>query len=206
MAISSFVSLVVCGFAVAADLPGTRRWWRVLGGVCALMTAIVAWALVSTPTPSWTATLGWGVVAGVLCVQVVIDLVSRTLPRQVSYAGLVVAAPLLAVSPSPGGGGMAGIVIGAIAMTVIAAGLFMGARGSFGIGDVHLSPLLGMSLGWLNPWLILTAWVVIAVAGGIGITVLLLGRRIRWSSPVPYGPFMVAGTFVAALIGLLGFW
>ena len=193
-------SASVCVLAAVADLPGMRRWLRAaLPASMVAAIALVAMGNGST-SPSWPASLGWGVVAGVLFVQVTIDLSVRALPREVSYLGVLVAGPLLAVAPSSGG--LVGMVVGAAAMTVITIVLFVLARGSLGVGDVHLSPLLGMSLGWIDPWLVPVAWVVTAATGAAVILALLAVGRIGRSTRVPYGPFMVAGTLIAALIGL----
>lgn len=194
-------SASVCVLAAVADLPGMRRWLRAAlpsSVIIAIALAAVGGGSISS---SWPASLGWGVITGVLVVQVTIDLTARVLPREVSYFGVLVAGPLLAVAPASGG--LAGMAVGAAAMTAIALLLFVLARGALGVGDVHLSPLLGMSLGWIDPWLVMVAWVVTAAAGAVVILVLLASGRVGRSTRVPYGPFMVAGTVVAAVIGLV---
>jgi len=191
----------VCVLAAVADLPGMRRCLRAaIPAAVAVTIALLVAGSGSIPS-SWPSSLGWGVVTGVLVVQVTIDLTSRSLPREVSYLGVLVAGPLLAVTPSTGG--LAGMVVGAVAMTAITVVLFAIARGSLGLGDVHLSPLLGMSVGWIDPWLVPVAWLVTALTGALLILVLLATGRIRRSSRVPYGPFLVAGTLTAAFIGLV---
>jgi leader peptidase (prepilin peptidase)/N-methyltransferase len=194
-------SASVCVLAAVADLPGMRRWLR--AGLPVSVALSIALVLVGSGSISWSwpASVGWGVITGVLVVQVSIDLTSRTLPREVSYLGVLVAGPLLAVAPFTGG--LAGMLVGAVAMTAITLMLFVTARGSLGLGDVHLSPLLGMSVGWIDPWLVPVAWLVTAVTGALVILALLAGGRIGRSSKVPYGPFMVAGTVIGAFIGLV---
>ncbi len=150
-------------------------------------------------------TAAWVALATVLAVQVHIDVVARRLPRQISYVGLVVVAATLCaarlVDPvGPRGGGLVGMLTGAVLLTGITALLVVGSGHRLGPGDIHLSPLLGAALGWFDPWWVVAAWFLTAVAGGLGVVVLFgLGRAGR-GSRVPYGPFMVAGT-VAAVAG-----
>jgi leader peptidase (prepilin peptidase)/N-methyltransferase len=66
-----------------------------------------------------------------------------------------------------------------------------------GFGDVKLSLLLGLYLGWLG-------WSSLAVGafagfllGGIVGAALLLARRATRKTRIPYGPAMLAGAFVA---------
>jgi len=68
---------------------------------------------------------------------------------------------------------------------------------AMGFGDVKLSLLLGLYLGWLG-------WSSLAVGafagfllGGIVGAALLLARRADRKTRIPYGPAMLAGAFVA---------
>jgi len=67
-----------------------------------------------------------------------------------------------------------------------------------GWGDVKLAFLLGLILGWPN---ILTALFFGFLLGGImGMGLLAFGKK-SLKSEVPFGPFLVAGTFVALFWG-----
>lgn len=74
-----------------------------------------------------------------------------------------------------------------------------------GWGDVKLSGLLGLYLGWISPGALiigLAAGFVLAALAGIGLIV--AGRATR-KSQIPFGPFMLAGAFaVIAASGLAG--
>jgi leader peptidase (prepilin peptidase)/N-methyltransferase len=66
-----------------------------------------------------------------------------------------------------------------------------------GFGDVKLAPLLGFYLGWLG-------WSSVAVGvfagfllGGIFGAALLAGRLATRKTRIPFGPYMLAGAFVA---------
>lgn len=69
---------------------------------------------------------------------------------------------------------------------------------AMGFGDVKLALFMGLFLGWPN---ILVALLFAFVAGAIlGIGFILL-RQKGWRSEIPFGPFLIAGTFVAFLWG-----
>jgi leader peptidase (prepilin peptidase)/N-methyltransferase len=68
-----------------------------------------------------------------------------------------------------------------------------------GWGDVKLSGLIGLYLGWLGAAVTvegLLAGYLLAAATGIG---LLVARRATRKSQLPFGPFMLAGALAAIL-------
>jgi leader peptidase (prepilin peptidase)/N-methyltransferase len=72
---------------------------------------------------------------------------------------------------------------------------------AFGFGDVMLATLSGLILGWhgLIPAIFIT---VFAGAAGALIYVIgrmIMGRRYRWFTPLPYGPYIVIGTLIVLL-------
>jgi leader peptidase (prepilin peptidase)/N-methyltransferase len=78
-------------------------------------------------------------------------------------------------------------------------------RGGMGLGDVKLAGLLGLFLGWLGWSQVLVGTFAGFLLGGlVGGVLVALGRANR-KTPVPFGPFMLAGAllalFVAAPIG-----
>ena len=66
-----------------------------------------------------------------------------------------------------------------------------------GLGDVKLSGVLGLYLGWLS-WahLVVGAFLGFLVGGVVGIALMAVGRAGR-KSMVPYGPSMLAGAWLA---------
>jgi leader peptidase (prepilin peptidase)/N-methyltransferase len=70
-----------------------------------------------------------------------------------------------------------------------------------GLGDAALAGLLGLYLGWLG-WRDLFWGVLLGTLLGAAFALWLMSRRrIRWSSDLAYGPFLLVG---AALVMLLG--
>ena len=67
-----------------------------------------------------------------------------------------------------------------------------------GVGDIKLAFLMGLVLGWPN---ILTALFSAFLIGAIiGIGLMILGKK-GLKSEVPFGPFLVTGTFLALFWG-----
>jgi len=86
-----------------------------------------------------------------------------------------------------------------ILFAVALAGLLIyGNDGAMGMGDVKLFIPIGMFLGWKLALLSLFFSVML---GGITSIVLLILKVVNRKSAIPFGPFIVAGTFIAALAG-----
>ena len=70
-----------------------------------------------------------------------------------------------------------------------------------GWGDVKLSGVLGMYLGWLG-WgpLIVGAFLGFLLGGLLGAVLMVVGRAGR-KTKIPYGPYMILGTFLAVFYG-----
>ena len=68
-----------------------------------------------------------------------------------------------------------------------------------GFGDVKLGFLIGLVLGWPQT---LVAAVLAFLFGGLVSVILLIGGRKHFGETVPFGPFLIAGTAIAALFGI----
>lgn len=171
------------------------RWLAVpLAIVVALAVGISSDHLLDL-TPAFVTGLAF--VAAVLATQVVIDLCVRRLPRALSYGGLVVFAVCAAFTDPMEADGLRGLLIGAVAMTAASALLVAISRGALGLGDLHLSPLLGALIGWFEPSGVVVAWLITAVAGALVTSIGLATKRLARGSMIPYGPFMVFGGVAA---------
>lgn len=182
--------------------PTLGRWRSATVVPSAVVLAIaLTWAMTRVLTLRAPMAIALGVVATALAVQTVIDLAVHRLPREISYAGLAAFALALPFTSTGPTHRWIGALIGLAIMTVVTSLLIVLSRGSLGIGDLHLSPLLGALIGFFAPALIAVAWVVTALSGGIVVAIGLATRRLDRSQHVPYGPYMILGSMVAILVG-----
>jgi leader peptidase (prepilin peptidase)/N-methyltransferase len=174
----------------------------VIGG--AVTTVLVGLIVVRfADTPAAIPAYSW--LMAVLVVQTAVDLRTRRLPREITYVGVAIGAPLLTIAAlvldEPERIWM--MVLGAAMATATLwlAHVFSG--DDFGEGDVRLAPLLGLYLGWLNPALVFVALLLSFVAGAAVGAALLATRRVQRDASLPFGPFLGLGTVVAVLVGQL---
>ena len=83
--------------------------------------------------------------------------------------------------------------------------LFLAVRGrGFGAGDVKLAPLLGLFTGYIS-WGTL-GWSVLATAliGGVVAFGMLIAGTARMKTELPYGPPMILGAWLAAVLAGIG--
>jgi len=90
-------------------------------------------------------------------------------------------------------------LLAALLPSTIFAATFFASRGKWlGFGDVKLVFFMGLFLGWPN---ILVALFFAFILGGIvGVALIVAGRKML-KSQVPFGPFLVTGTFMALFWG-----
>jgi leader peptidase (prepilin peptidase) / N-methyltransferase len=141
--------------------------------------------------------------AGVGMALALIDLDVRRLPDVLTLPSYPVALVLLGVAALAGSdsGDWIRAVLGGLAMFALYFGLCFAYPAGMGFGDVKLSGVLGLYLGWLG-------WGVWAVGlflgfflGGVfGVALMARGRGGR-KTAVPFGPFMLLGALVALLVG-----
>lgn len=204
----TYLVLIFSAVLAAALTPVTAR-------VASRSNSIIPWcavplSLVISTTLVWSSNrlfsvnaifgLGLAVVAAILAVQVVIDLCVRRLLRELSYAGLLVFVVCAFFVEPMRADGVRSMVIGAVLMTAIALILLIASRGALGMGDLHLSPLLGALIGWYSPGLVLLAWMITAIAGALCTSVGLATKRLSRGAMIPYGPFMVFGTVTSIAV------
>jgi leader peptidase (prepilin peptidase)/N-methyltransferase len=174
----------------AARISG--RYPLVEAGTAALFVAVAAKFGYSPELPAYL------YLAAVAVALAAIDLDVRRLPDRIVLPSYAVATLLLlpaaVVRPAwaDAARGLAAATLLYLLYRLIA--LYPGGMGG---GDVTLAPLLGLYLGWLS-------WSAVAVGafagfllGGVVGVALLAVRRADRRSRVPFGPFMLAGAFVA---------
>jgi leader peptidase (prepilin peptidase) / N-methyltransferase len=168
------------------------RYPLVEAGTAVLLVAVTARFGLSWELPAYL------YLAAVAIALALIDLDVMRLPDKIvlpSYAvALVLLTPAVIVDRD-----WAGATRGVIAAAVLYAFYWILAvlPGGMGGGDVKLAPLLGFYLGWLG-------WSSVAVGafagfllGGVVGALLLALKLANRKSRIPFGPYMLAGAFLA---------
>ena len=136
---------------------------------------------------------------------ILIDLREHRLPNRITLP-LVPAVLIALVFASWGAGAwerMPRALLAGLALLAAYAILHLLYPAGLGMGDVKLAPSLGLVLGWLSweavLWGTFLAFLLSALVG----LVLLALRRATLKSALAFGPFMLAGAWVAIALAVL---
>jgi leader peptidase (prepilin peptidase)/N-methyltransferase len=169
-------------------------WPELTGALsAAAVTLRFGW---SPQLPAWL----WFVAVGLLLA--VVDLRTMLLPNRVLLPGLVGGLVLLAAAAAADGSwsalGRAALAGGAAFAVLLALALV--APTGMGMGDVKLAGLLGLYLGWLGWPVVLTGlFLGFFLQAVIGVA-LLVARRAGRRTELPFGPALLGGALLAALV------
>jgi leader peptidase (prepilin peptidase)/N-methyltransferase len=185
--------LLLRGRCADCKTPISARYPLVEAGTAALFVAVAAKFGLSWELPAYL------YLAAVAIALALIDLDVKRLPDAIVQpswmVGLALLVPAMIAQNRWDAGARA--VLGAIALWSLYFLLLVLSRFRMGWGDVKLALLLGLYLGWLG-WRSLAVGSFAAfLLGGLVGGVLLVARRATGKTAVPYGPFMLAGAFVA---------
>ncbi|PWR11942.1 prepilin peptidase [Micromonospora sicca] len=166
----------------------------------ALAAALTVLALAGGSAGELAATAWWLAWAVPLAL---VDAAVHRLPDRLSYPAAAGTWALLGLAALAGAGPapwlratLAGL---GLALGFAATTLLLGRRG-FGLGDAKLALGVGALLGWYG-WPVLLAGLVLAVALSALVALgLLAARRARWSSHLPFGPFLILATALTLLL------
>lgn len=129
----------------------------------------------------------------------IIDVRSHRLPNRLvalaGASGLV----LLAGAAVTGGGidALLRSLLAALALFAAYLALRMLSAGGVGGGDIKLAAVIGLYLGWLGWGSVLVGTLAGFVLGGLFAAAMLLIRRAKRRTAIPFGPWMIAGAWVA---------
>jgi len=140
------------------------------------------------------------VYGAILALILVTDLARRRIPNVIVYPAIALAAMTAFFTPGldPRSALAGGLVGFAIYLVIALIGRVAYGPGALGMGDVKLATFIGLVAGF--PLVIVAVVVAILSAGLTGLILIvtrLRGRR----DPIPYAPFLIAGTAVAAIWG-----
>lgn len=192
-------ALATGGYRIDSDEPATAVprvvWWP--APVLGLLWAFLAWRM--GDLAGWAALPAYLFFAWLAVALVWIDFDVHRLPDGLvlpAYPALIV---LLACA-SLGAGDWGRMLDALIAMAALYALYFVMAMispSSLGFGDVKLSGLIGLALGWLSLGTALFGLLAGFVAGGVIALGMLLAQRAGLRSHIAFGPAMIAGAVIA---------
>ena len=190
-------SLAAAGYRIESDGAGAppRHWWWPAVAL-ALLWGVVGWRI--GDFAGWSALPAYLLFAWLAVGLVWIDADVHRLPD-----GLVVPAypALLAlVLVATAGLGDWGALVRALecmaGMYALYFVLAFVSPGSLGFGDVKLSGLIGLLLGWIGFEQALMALLSGFLVGGLIAVAMLVGRRVGLRSHIAFGPSMLVGAFI----------
>ncbi|MFZ9384447.1 MAG: prepilin peptidase [Ilumatobacteraceae bacterium] len=187
---------VARGAASVSSMGSMRSMWSIWGvaSVAAAVVLVLSADRQGADVWSW---LGFGATVVPLGALFAIDVSTHRLPRQISLVTAVPVVILLVIGDGPGG--RWSVVVAVMVNVLIALALRTLTRGSLGMGDVMIAPLLGAIVGWFGSLSVVALWLVASVLGALWSVVLLLTRRRSRRDHIAYGPFLIVGTLVAVL-------
>jgi leader peptidase (prepilin peptidase) / N-methyltransferase len=184
--------------AIRCEIPVTPKA-RLVHLACAALFVAAALRFGWSPAlPAWLVLF-----AGLLAIAV-IDLEHYIVPNRILIPLTAAAVPLLALAVLGDDAGPAdllrGLLGGVAGLTAMLALNLISPRG-MGMGDVKMSFVLGLYLGFLGWGEVVLGFFAAFVFGAlIGVALIALKRRGR-KDAVPFGPFLAAGTVLAGLWG-----
>jgi leader peptidase (prepilin peptidase)/N-methyltransferase len=131
-----------------------------------------------------------------------IDIAVKRLPDPLTLPAYPILIVMLAIAAfvSNDIAGLGRALLGCVALSGCFLVLALIRPGQLGGGDIKLAGLTGLILGWLGwPALIFGTALAFVLSAIVGLT-LLATRRVTLRSAMSFGPFMVAGALLAALM------
>ena len=191
--------------------PDARIWPEALvpGAVTAVLLALLAIRVPASGSGLVLAAACWLAVCAVPLIFT--DLAVSRLPDPLTaaaYAGIVIlllaaafTAPGAQGTDAPGAswGALARALLGGLALAGCYLLLMIISPSGMSLGDVKLAASLGTLLAWFGWRTLIAGGAAGFLLGGLGGVVLLASRRADRKQLIPFGPFMIAGTFLAVL-------
>jgi leader peptidase (prepilin peptidase)/N-methyltransferase len=185
--------LVVRGRCAHCAAPISVRYPLVEAGTAALFVAVTLRFGFTAQLPAYL------YLTSIAVALAFIDVDAQRLPDVIVLPSYIVGVVLLMPAGAVGDDWWSA-VRGLAAMTLLFAlylTLSMAYPGGMGFGDVKLAGLLGLFLGWVSWGSVVVATFSAFLLGGVVGVSLLLARRANRKSAIPFGPFMLAGAFLA---------
>ena len=205
-----------CGTELSARDNVPVLSWLVLRGRCRICKAPISvrYPIVELLTGllfaavAWWTGLAWELPAYLYLAAIgvalsAIDLDTKRLPNAIVLPSYAVALVLLLLPAVIDGrwDDYLRAVLGGAALFAFYFGLAFVYPAGMGFGDVKLAGVLGIYLGWVSwPLVALGTFAGFLLGAVVGVIVMVAGKGGR-KTKVPFGPFMVVGTFLALFWG-----
>ena len=127
-----------------------------------------------------------------------VDAVAHLLPNRLlgATAAWLAACGVVAVAMEPGRARTA-LTAALCALAVGSVSLALAyVRTGLGLGDVKLAAVIGLWLGWFDPWMRAFGLCIGVFLGGIAALFLLITRKASRKDPMAYGPYLIAGALL----------
>ncbi|GAB2598057.1 prepilin peptidase [Paractinoplanes abujensis] len=188
--------LLLRGRCADCRAPISARYPLVEAGTAVLFVAVAARFGLSWELPAYL------YLAAISVALAAIDLDVMRLPDKIVLPSYAVALALMAPAViAAGTWSAAGRALLAAAVLYVGYFILAALPRGMGGGDLKLSPLIGFYLGWLG-------WSSVAIGafsaflfGGVVGAALMLLRRANRKTRIPFGPYMLAGAFLAVFAG-----
>lgn len=138
--------------------------------------------------------------AFILVILTFTDLEKRRIPNSVVIAGIFFGLYMsLIFWPLAFIDSLLGFLVGCVMLLFWAVmGKLIFGKESLGCGDIKLAAMIGIFLGARDILLALFLGFLLATVGGV---LLILMRRLRWDSRMPFAPFLAAGSLGTLFLG-----
>lgn len=180
------------------EVAATPRLAPALALVGAALGAVVGWRV------GWTPVLAAVVYLTCVCLVLgYVDARTRLLPTQLIAPSYVVIGILVALAGLVQGdlGAVEEAALGWLVMGGFYVVMWLVAPRSLGYGDVRLSGLLALCLGYLGWSQLVTGLYAGFLIAGVASAFLLVSRRINRRASIPFGPYMMVGALAGVLFG-----
>jgi leader peptidase (prepilin peptidase)/N-methyltransferase len=168
--------------------------------------AVVLWSavismLIAQSLDRWFSTLGFVVIAYALIAIALIDALTHRVPRYINGLAITLGAPLIILDAVIHWdlGNLLRAGAGSVALFALYAALGAASKGGFGKGDVLLAPIVGFSLAYVGWGTLAYGTIYTFVLAGLVSAVLLGTGRLARRDHIAFGPYIVAGMFLAII-------
>jgi leader peptidase (prepilin peptidase)/N-methyltransferase len=180
-----------CGARISARYP------LIEGATALFLTGVAVWAGACWRLPAFA------YLAALSIVLAVIDLDTLRLPFWLVAPSYPVALVLLGAASLAEQDRSSAIrgLLGGAALWSFYRLLHLVYPAGMGYGDVRLAGLLGLYLAWLGWDRLVVGGFLAFLVGGLGSAVQMAVRRASLRSQIPYGPYMLVGTWLGVFLG-----